>query len=70
MIKTDFEKNGRSSYSLIFMDCNMPGLDGFETTQMIREYLYSKNAIQPIISAITGHMEQMYIDQAIISGMN
>jgi CheY-like chemotaxis protein len=39
------------------MDCNMPGMDGFETTLKIREYLYSKGAYQPIISAVTGHME-------------
>jgi CheY-like chemotaxis protein len=52
------------------MDCNMPGMDGFETTLKIREYLLSKRALQPIISAVTGHMEQLYIDQAILSGMN
>ena len=52
------------------MDCNMPGMDGFETTLKIREYLHSLGAEQPIISAVTGHMEQMYIDQAIMSGMN
>ena len=52
------------------MDCNMPGMDGYETTTKIREFLYSKNVIQPIISAVTGHMEQIYIDKAINSGMN
>ena len=70
MIEDDFKAHGSSKYSLIFMDCNMPGMDGFETTQSIREYLYSENAPQPIISAVTGHMEQMYIDQAVMSGMN
>ena len=34
----------RSKFSLIFMDCNMPGMDGFETTLKIREYLHAKGA--------------------------
>ena len=38
----DFEDNERqfSSYGLIFMDCNMPHMDGFETTERLREYFY------------------------------
>ena len=40
----------------------MPGMDGFETTKNIREYLYSEDQVQPIISAVTGHVEQAYID--------
>ena len=62
MIEEDFKQTGKTKYSLIFMDCNMPGMDGFETTTNIREYLYKSGAEQPIISAVTGHMEQMYID--------
>ena len=74
MVIDDFEAQDtlekKSKYSLILMDCNMPGMNGFETTEAIREFLYSKDAEQPIVSAITGHMEQMYIDLAIMSGMN
>ena len=48
----------------------MPGMDGFEATKNIRELLYEFDQIQPIISAVTGHVEQEYIDQAILAGMN
>ena len=44
MIDEDFKKTGKTKYALIFMDCNMPGMDGFETTTNIREYLYQAGA--------------------------
>lgn len=48
----------------------MPDMDGNTTMMKIREYLYINNVKQPIISAVTGHLEQSYVDFAIKSGMN
>jgi CheY-like chemotaxis protein len=31
------------SYSLILMDCNMPFMDGYQSTIKIRQYLYEMN---------------------------
>lgn len=60
----------RCKYDLILMDCNMPFIDGYETTKRIRQHLFENNFIQPIISAVTGHNEESYVDKAIKSGMN
>lgn len=40
-------------YKLIFMDINMPGLNGVSTTQYIREFLREKDLNQPCIVAHT-----------------
>ena len=69
-VQTATELLGKCSFDLILMDCNMPHMDGYEATQRIREYLYSKGLDQPIISAVTGHTEKMYVQRAIESGMN
>ena len=58
------------SFELILMDCNMPLMDGYDSTLAIREYLYKHNLPQPIIAAVTGHTEDSYVDKAIQSGMN
>ena len=48
----------------------MPIMDGYTSTQKIREYLYMKNLKQPIITAVTGHLEQSYVKRSFLSGMN
>lgn len=64
------ENNGFNCYDLILMDCNMPVMDGCTATQQIREYLYLKELPQPIIIAVTGHVEASFIKKAFLSGMN
>jgi CheY-like chemotaxis protein len=48
----------------------MPFMDGYEATQKIRQYLFIKGILQPIIIAVTGHTENEYIEKALDSGMN
>jgi CheY-like chemotaxis protein len=48
----------------------MPFMDGYESTEKIRQFLYEHNIDQPIILAVTGHTEANYVERAINSGMN
>ena len=72
IIKEDAKANKylKSSFSLILMDYEMPEMDGLETTNLIREFLYKENIDQPVIASITGHSEKIYIDRAIEAGIN
>jgi len=44
-------------YDIIFMDHMMPGMDGIETTKLIRKLGYSKSVIALTANALTGQAE-------------
>ena len=58
------------NYDLILMDCNMPILDGYQATSSIRTIIHSTGLAQPMIIAVTGHIEDSYLLRALESGMN
>ncbi|MBC7660485.1 MAG: response regulator [Chitinophagaceae bacterium] len=56
-------------YDLLFMDCHMPELDGYEATQCIRSNSYHGYSKIPII-AMTANALQGDRDRCISAGMN
>jgi PAS domain S-box-containing protein len=58
-----------TSYDLIFMDCQMPGMDGFEATAEIRRYEEASGHHTKIV-AMTAHTTDEDRDRCLTSGMD
>ncbi|PHS73416.1 MAG: response regulator receiver protein [Cycloclasticus sp.] len=56
------------NYDFILMDCNMPVLDGFQATEVIRAF--DTKYKQPIIIALTAKDKQSDLDNCLSCGMN
>ncbi len=63
------EASNSSRFDLIFMDCQMPVMDGFEATRSIRHSPSSLNQKTPIIAMTANAMKTMK-DLAFSVGMN
>ncbi|RBP82562.1 response regulator [Marinomonas rhizomae] len=61
---------GSEHYDVIFMDCNMPELDGFSASVAIRQIEKSKGLNQTPIVALTAHVEDGVKRKCLDSGMN
>ncbi|HEB28451.1 MAG TPA: hybrid sensor histidine kinase/response regulator [Porticoccus sp.] len=59
-----------SNYDVIFMDCEMPGIDGFEAVRIIRQLEQDLNIPACPIIALTAHAVKEYLDKCIASGMD
>jgi len=76
-VKVDTAENGfqavekfkNNKYNLILMDLQMPDMDGFEVTKIIRNTNTENCKTIPII-ALTAHILKEYKDKAFETGMN
>ena len=62
--------DSHNPYDIIFMDCNMPILDGFQASTQIKE-LYAAKKIKhyPYICALTAYTTGVFRTKCFNSGM-
>jgi CheY-like chemotaxis protein len=64
------EKFKSNKYDIIFMDMQMPDMDGMEATQKIREYEKEKNLERTKIVALTANVLKEQIENALKNGFD
>jgi signal transduction histidine kinase/CheY-like chemotaxis protein/HPt (histidine-containing phosphotransfer) domain-containing protein len=72
-VKEGAEAVARSAserFDLIFMDLNMPGMDGFATVALIRAREQAQKAARVPIVALTAHSAVKYRDKVLKAGMD
>jgi CheY-like chemotaxis protein len=57
-------------YKLILMDCNMPVMDGFESSKLIRTFIHGCGSRQPFISALIAFTNESLKELSFAPGMN
>ncbi|GAB3111344.1 response regulator [Aestuariicella hydrocarbonica] len=63
-------QNSDKPYDLIFMDCEMPEMDGFEATRRIRHYEKNHDLEATPIVALTAHAMEEHREMVYACGMN
>jgi CheY-like chemotaxis protein/HPt (histidine-containing phosphotransfer) domain-containing protein len=78
-LKPDLADNGqealdhleRQAYDLVFMDCQMPVMDGYEATRMLREReMASDCGIHTPVTALTAHASLEEREKCLSAGMD
>jgi CheY-like chemotaxis protein len=57
-----------NQFDAILMDCEMPGMNGYEATRNIRSIMDQHGLICPVLS-LSGHMSDEHTSHAVASGM-
>ncbi|MCR9136596.1 MAG: ATP-binding protein [Alphaproteobacteria bacterium] len=60
----------RDRFDLIFMDCSMPEMDGFQATELIRRYESDESEPHTPVVALTAHIADHVSEQRKAAGMD
>ncbi len=61
----------KKTYDLVFMDCHMPNMSGFEATRAIREHEQSDTEPHRVpIIALTADVQNGIVEQCLMAGMD
>ena len=66
----DEDKDSRAGINVIFMDCEMPIMTGYEASEEIRKYEQENGLSEVMIVALTAHVLPEYRERCIACGMN
>ncbi len=77
-IRPDLSHNGKEAvdqvieneYDLIFMDCQMPVMDGYKATEIIKSHYKGLNKSSPVIIALTASVSEEQRQRCYLSGMD
>lgn len=79
-IRPDMVENGRAAlekvmqakvpYDLIFLDCQMPIMDGYEAARRIRTWEQQSGCVPTPIVALSAHHSDFHVQQSERAGMN
>ena len=64
------ERSSEETFDIVFMDCQMPEMDGFAATRAIRAREASEASVRVPIVALTAHAMRFDRDQCLVAGMD
>ncbi|MES2918854.1 MAG: ATP-binding protein [Pseudomonadota bacterium] len=60
----------RQEFDAVFMDCEMPNMDGYTATERIRQWERAEQRPPLFICGVSAHVMREYRDLALVAGMN
>ena len=64
------DKLAKKSYDLVFMDCQMPVMDGYEAIRILRGTELAENKTRTPVIALTAHASQDECEKCLSAGMD